>query len=45
MKILHYTKFGAIRYWRDFKLAVLSTVWKETHAYSINGIDRIWRSL
>lgn len=25
-------------YWQDFKLVVLSIVWKETHAYSLNGI-------
>ena len=26
-----------IRFWRDFKLAVLSTVWRETHACGVNG--------
>ena len=25
-------------YWQDFKLVVLSIVWKETHAYSLNGV-------
>ena len=25
-----------------FNLAVLNTVWKETHAYSLNGVHLIW---
>ena len=25
-----------------FNLAVLSTVWKEIHAYSLNGVHLIW---
>ena len=29
--------------WQDFYLAILSTVWKETHAYSLNGVHLIWR--
>ena len=28
-------------YWQDFKLVVLSTVWKETHACSINSVRLI----
>ena len=28
--------------WQDFYLAILSTVWKETHAYSLNGVHLIW---
>ena len=35
-----------ILYWQDFKLVVLSTVWKEAHVCSINGsingIHLIW---
>ena len=33
--------FGGLlikRCWRDFKLAVLNTVWRETHACSILGL-------
>ena len=30
---------------RFFYLAILSTVWKETHAYSLNGIHLIWQYL
>ena len=26
------------RYWRDFKLVDISTVWREIHACSINGL-------
>ena len=26
-------------------MAVLSTVWKETHAYSLNGVHLIWQYL
>ena len=26
-------------------MAALSTVWKETHAYSLNGIHLIWQYL
>ena len=34
----------ALKYnWRDLYLAILSTVWKVTHAYSLNGIHLIWR--
>ena len=32
-------------YWQDFKLTVLSTVWEETYACSINGVHLIWQSL
>ena len=42
---LNYWRLGDLLYkkcsWRDFYLAVLSTVWKETHAYSLNGIHLI----
>ena len=31
--------------WRDFKLAVMSTVWKETHAYGLNGLHLTWQYL
>ena len=27
-----------IYYKIDFRLAVMSTIWKETHAYSLNGM-------
>ena len=27
------------------ELAVLSTVWKETHAYNLNGVHLIWQYL
>ena len=30
--------------WRDFYLAILSTLWKETHAYSLNGVQPKWRT-
>ena len=29
------------RYWQDFKMVILSTVWKETHACSINSVRLI----
>ena len=32
-------------YWQDFKLTVLSTVWEETYACSLNGVHLIWQSL
>ena len=25
-----------------FLIGILSTVWKETHAYSLNGVHLIW---
>ena len=28
-------------YWRCFNLAVLSTVWKQIHTYSLNGVHLI----
>ena len=28
-----------------FLFGDLSTVWKETHAYSLNGVHLIWRSI
>ena len=28
--------------WQNFYLLILSTVWKETHAYSLNGIHLSW---
>ena len=41
MELLASQIFGDSLYksnWRDFKLVVLSNVWKETHAYSLNGV-------
>ena len=45
MELLASGIFGDLLYkcsWRDFYLAILSTVWKETHAYSLNGVHLIW---
>ena len=36
----NYWQFGDFlknRYWRDFKLADFSTIWRETHTCSTNG--------
>ena len=42
----HYIwRFAQKRCWRDFKLAVLGTVYRETHAYIINRSTMTWVNL
>ena len=44
MELLWATVYQNNYFW-DLKLAVLSAVWKEIHAYSINNLRLIWQSV